>query len=145
LIYVIKSWLLQRELSNLLFNHLAERAKWTLIYITKSWSLWRELSFAVWSHDYLVTWFYCLWASRCNAQSVYVKADHFNMSFHSLFDHCLITWSFSHMILLFVSIAMRCSICVCEHNALLLLCWWDCSALLTSIACRRFVVSISYR
>jgi len=32
-------------------------------------------------------------------------------------------------------------------KALLLLCqcWWDCSALLTSIACRRFVVSISYR
>ncbi len=32
-------------------------------------------------------------------------------------------------------------------KALLLLCrcWWDCSALLTSIACRRFVVSILYR
>jgi len=28
---------------------------------------------------------------------------------------------------------------------LLCWCWWDCSALLTSIACRRFVVSISYR
>ncbi len=32
-------------------------------------------------------------------------------------------------------------------KALLLLCqcWWDCSAFLTSIACRRFVVSILYR
>ncbi len=32
-------------------------------------------------------------------------------------------------------------------KALLLLCqcWWDCSALLISIACRRFVVSILYR
>ena len=74
-----------------------------------------------------------------------IKADYFNMSFHSLFNHlveqarwalicvwklitstwafihCLITWSSSHVILLFVSIAMQCSICVCEHNALLLL------------------------
>ncbi len=36
-----------------------------------------------------------------------VKADHFNVSFRSLFDH---------MILLFVSIVMQISICVCEHN-----------------------------
>jgi len=35
----------------------------------------------------------------------------------------------------------------CVNKALLLLCqyWWDYSALLTSIACRRFVVSILYR
>ncbi len=39
----------------------------------ESWSLRRELSFVVWSHDHLITWSCCLWASQCNAQSVYVS------------------------------------------------------------------------
>ena len=145
LVYVCESWPLWRGLPNSLFDHLAERARRALVYVYESRPLRRELSFSVWPHNYLVTWSYCLWASRCNARSVYVKAGHFNVGFHSLFDHCLATWSFSHVVLLFVSIAMRCSICVCERNALLLLCRWDCSALLTSIACRRFVASTSYR
>ncbi len=44
-----------------------------------------------------------------------VKADHFNVSFRSLFDH---------MILLFVSIVMQFSICVCEHNMRVSRCYY---------------------
>jgi len=62
-----ESWSLRHELLNLLFDHLAERARraidvlWKLITLT--WAFVRCL----------ITWSCCLWASQCDAWSVYVS------------------------------------------------------------------------
>jgi len=45
-----ESWSLRRELSNWLYDHQAERARWALIYVWESWSLRRELSSSLHGH-----------------------------------------------------------------------------------------------
>ncbi len=91
------------------------------LYVCKSW---------VMSLQYMCIC--CIWAAACMQRRCC----------HSMYVQALMHW-WSRC----YCFAFNCVWAQHMSKALLLLCWcwWDCSAFLTSIACRRFVVSILYR